>query len=74
MNRKQREKNRRTARELNSEVRYKESMKHTCEECGEPGYHWVGMPMSLEDILFQREPQGFWTCAKFYGADGRRIL
>lgn len=45
-----------------------------CPECGERGAHWVVLTPELvplwQDIS---ENGGFWTCDKFYGADGRRI-
>ena len=67
MNRKQRQQNKRNAKWLRLQA-------HTCEECGERGGHWVSMGMqTLEDILADRPPQGFWTCNKFYGPDGKRI-
>ncbi len=65
MNLKQRNKNRSTARWLRS-------MK-PCSECGEPGAHFIQEPMTLIELLDGREPSGFWTCAKFYGPDGRRL-
>jgi hypothetical protein len=46
---------------------------HTCSECGEKGFHWIGVPQSLFNVMINLPPEGFWTCAKFYGADGRRI-
>ena len=39
-----------------------------CPECGGKGPHWVSAPMFLS-----LESDGFWTCPKFYGADGKRI-
>ena len=65
MNKKQRIKNRTTAKWLRHQQK--------CPECGDRGLHWVGFPMSILDILSGRENVGFWTCAKFYGPDGRRI-
>jgi hypothetical protein len=44
-----------------------------CPECGVRERHWVGEPMSIENIVLGTMPMGFWTCAKFYGPDGRRI-
>lgn len=38
--------------------------KHRCPECGKRGPHWIAT-----GVLFN----GFWTCDKFYGPDGRRI-
>ena len=34
-----------------------------CPECGDEGRHWISGIFG---------GAGFWTCAKFYGADGRR--
>ena len=65
MNRKQRNKNRKTA--ATNKILPK------CPECGMREPHWIESPYSLQDIFDGREPQGFWTCPKFYGADGRRI-
>lgn len=42
--------------------------RHRCPECGKRG-HWISAPAMLGHIL-----SGFWTCAKFYGPDGRRRL
>lgn len=68
MNRKQRMRNRTTAAQLKHAVTI-------CPECGERGSHWVQWPMSLEDLFGSfRSPSGFWTCAKFYGPDGRRLI
>jgi hypothetical protein len=68
MNRKQRIKNRRTARNLANAL-------HTCQNCGEKGGHWISTRgTSLEAWLSGKDDQeGFWTCPNFYGADGRRI-
>lgn len=62
MNKKQRNKNRKTAEELS--LRVKPDFK--CIECGEKtkfGHfvHSTGFG------------DGFWICNKFYGADGKRI-
>lgn len=43
-----------------------------CPECGKPGPHWISVPATLNGLMEGVE-QGFWTCDKFYGADGRRI-
>ncbi len=45
-----------------------------CPECGEREPHWVGMPLNLEEIMAGIPQEGFWTCAKFYGPDGRRLV
>ena len=46
----------------------------TCPECGQPGRHFIrfSRPTSFQG-LFDNPPSAFWTCAKFYGPDGRRI-
>lgn len=51
------------------------SSRHTCNECGQNGYHWVATQgMTLEAILSGADDQqGFWICDKFYSKDGRRI-
>jgi len=66
MNLKQRNKNRETAKLLSY-------LAHTCPECGERGKHWVQAPFSIADWSLGGIPRGFWTCAKFYGPDGRRL-
>lgn len=66
MNRKQRDSNRRTA----------EWLRHQkfCTECGERGLHYVIDWVTVADIMAGRAGMsGFWTCAKFYGPDGRKI-
>lgn len=75
MNRKQREKNRRTAAALKAEARARVLALHTCENCGEKGGHWVcTRGVSLAALLTgQDDSEGFWTCPKLYGADGRRV-
>ena len=67
MNSKQRRKNRDTAQML-------EYTRHTCPECGERGKHWVQMPQSLAAVLAGVPAEGFWTCRKFYDANGKRII
>jgi hypothetical protein len=67
MNRKQRTKNRDTARQLAKDIA------PPCPECGDKGPHWVGFPQTLEDVLIGTEQVGFWTCNKFYGPDGKRL-
>ena len=67
VNRSQRMQNRENARFL-------EKYAVVCEECGERGKHWMPeRPTTLQDMLDGTSPAGFWTCAKFYGPDGRRI-
>lgn len=75
MNRKQRDKNRANAAELVRVARAKMLEQHTCENCGEKGGHWISTRgMSLAAMITGRDDQeGFWTCPKLYGADGRRI-
>ena len=64
MNRKQREKNKQTAKWLRH--------LQVCPECGEKGLHYVSVPMSLQNIMDGMPSQGFWTC-EFYYENGRRI-
>ncbi len=73
MNKKQRLCNRQTAKDLYYTVQRIAGSKHICEECGQPGFHWHSLGDSLEDIMNNREPNGFWSCDKFYGPDGKRI-
>ena len=67
-NAKQRNKNRRTARTLNHNVRY---AKHVCENCGELGAHWIvaGDAHILPFNSAAKEEGGFWTCNKLYVPD-----
>lgn len=75
MNRKQRMKNRAVARILAVQARQRELEHHTCENCGEKGGHWISTRgMSLAALLTgQDDSEGFWTCPKLYGEDGRRL-
>jgi hypothetical protein len=75
MNRRQREKNRRNAQQLAYVARQRVLMQHTCENCGEKGGHWVSTRgTSLWGIVAGVDDQeGFWTCPKLYGEDGRRL-
>lgn len=66
MNAKQRYRNRDTAATLMHKITI-------CPECGKNGKHYIAMPYSLQDIFDRNGPQGFYTCDKFYGADGRRL-
>lgn len=67
MNRKQREKNRENARRL-------AYFAIVCPECGERGKHWVTGLQTFSALFGCGAPAGgFWTCAKFYGPDGRRL-
>ena len=56
MNRKQREKNRKTAAWLKNTV-------CICTRCGERGAHFVVLPIPIYGI---RELDGFWTCSDLY--------
>ena len=56
MNRKQRTQNRESARRLKPP--------ELCPECGEAGPHFVAPNIGF--------PDGFWTCRKFYDAEGKR--
>lgn len=76
MNRIQRQSNRRNAWHLVAVARAKVLAEHTCENCGEKGGHWVstrGMSV-LAIITGVDDQQGFWTCPKLYGPDGRRVV
>jgi hypothetical protein len=68
MNRQQRMQNRFNARML-------ENNSVICPECGERGKHFVVMQgLTLQGIINGLDDStGFWTCAKFYGEDGRRL-
>ena len=64
MNRKQREKNRKTALWLKNQQR--------CTRCGERGLHYVSIPTDLETLLTKGTNPGFWTCPDLYDEDGRK--
>lgn len=68
MNKKQRNKNRANANSLASNA-------HTCSNCGEKGFHYVQVQgWSLQSMIDGvDDSDGFWTCARYYGEDGRRI-
>lgn len=74
MNRKQRNRNRDTARQLAAAARARILMSHICENCGDPGGHWISTRgTSLAGLISGVDDQeGFWTCQKLYGSDGRR--
>jgi len=76
MNRTQREKNRSQAEHLARIAKSTRLMRHTCENCGEHGGHWVSTRGTslMAMIDGTDDQQGFWTCPKLYGTDGRRIL
>ena len=59
MNYQQRMSNRRTAARLCDLV-----TPVICPECGQPGHHFAPPSFGME---------GFLTCDKFYGPDGRRV-
>ncbi len=67
MNKKRRMKNRATAQKLEKDNA------PMCHECGQKGRHWIGVPMTLADLLSGTPPEGFWICDKFYGRDGNRL-
>ena len=75
MNRDQRESNRRNAQRLAFDAHQRRLMQHTCENCGEKGGHWTSTRgFSLAAIMSGvDDQQGFWTCPKLYGPDGRRL-
>lgn len=66
MNRRQRESNR-----LNAKVVKDHSI--ICPECGERGAHWIGLPYTMQNMIDNSTPDGFWACPRLYGTDGRRI-
>lgn len=75
MNQKRRNRNRVTAQDLAAKVRALQLAQHTCENCGEKGGHWVstrGVSL-MAMITGQDDSEGFWTCPKLYGPDGRRV-
>ena len=75
MNKHQRNQNRKNAAQLSAAARQIRLMAHTCENCGERGGHWISTRgTSLEALMTGVDDQeGFWTCPKLYGEDGRRI-
>jgi len=64
MNRLQRNNNRYNAMQLERSARTIRLSKHTCENCGEKGGHWVSIRgASIQAILNGKDDQeGFWTC------------
>lgn len=74
MNQRQRNKNRVNAQRLRDVARARVLAQHTCENCGEKGGHWISTRGISLAALFtgQDDSEGFWTCPKLYGADGRR--
>lgn len=42
-----------------------------CPNCGLNEAHWISTAGTF--IQLGKEPGGFWTCPKYYDADGRRI-
>jgi hypothetical protein len=75
MNKHQRNQNRANAIVLQRKVQRAKAMLHTCENCGEKGGHWVSTRgMSLAALITgQDDQEGFWSCPKLYGPDGRRL-
>ena len=53
MNKKRRTKNRETARKLSIDIA------PLCQECGQKGPHWVGVPLRLAGLLSGTETEGF---------------
>lgn len=53
MNKKRRTKNRETARKLSIDIA------PLCQECGQNGPHWVGVPLRLAGLLSGTETEGF---------------
>ena len=66
MNKKQRMQNRENAAMLIDRATL-------CPECGGRGRHFIGEPYTLQHMIDGTQQAGFWTCAKFYGPDGRRL-
>ena len=69
MNRKQREKNRATARGLHFRIM-------RCDRCKQLGAHFVvTAPLTLADLIpgAPEREHGFYICDDLYGPDGRRI-
>lgn len=67
MNKNQRNRNRRTAAWLKVQT-------YTCPNCNAKGYHWFPTShCTLEDLVSDREPQGFWVCPSLYNEQGERI-
>lgn len=66
-NRQQRMKNRATAKWL------ERAIEGPCPECGMHERHWISAPYTLQNMIDNDQPEGFWTCPKFYGEDGRRL-
>ena len=68
MNRHQRNNNRANASLLQEKARRIILSNHMCENCGEPGGHWISTrDSSLEAIITGVDDQeGFWTCSKYY--------
>lgn len=60
MNKKQRIRNRETARNLHRHVR--EVTAPICENCGLKGRHWLSAPWTLENMVLGTRPEGIWLC------------
>ena len=64
-NAEQRRSNRITAESLRWRNKETRLAKHICENCGQPGGHWVSLPMSLEEVAAGLgDKRGFYTCGK----------
>lgn len=64
MNSKQRNKNRKTNKELKKLVRKKQIENYICERCGKPGGHWIQVRgRSVEAIINKTDDSiGFYAC------------
>lgn len=62
MNLQQRNANRRNSALLMLRAKEARCARHTCENCGEKGGHWVAHPRSLADIVLNVPPTGHWLC------------
>ena len=64
-NAKQRRSNRNTSYDLLHKNRETRLAAHICENCGQPGGHWVSTPMTLEEVAAGLgDKRGFYTCSK----------
>lgn len=75
MNAKQRNQNRANAIKLKNAARAIVLSKHVCENCGEFGGHWISTKATSLFAMISGidDQEGFWTCSKYYGEDGRRL-
>ena len=74
-NKKKRNRNRALSEILKQNARNIELSKHICENCGESGGHWINTRVSSLEAMLTGvdDQQGFWTCSKYYGKDGKRL-